>query len=269
MIAFFCMSLSVIPAFGQEETEDELRKKSQNPVGSLISVPFKFSIDHGASDGSALILNVMPVIPVKLGKWNLINRVIVPIIHTGGTTSGNSSIIGGGQNKGSSTTGLGDINYTGFFSPAEAGKVIWGVGPSLSLPTGSNPTLGSKKWSAGPSVVLLTQPKPWTLGLITRQLWSFAGDPGRDEVSQFLLEPFINYNLDDGWFLITDMVMTANWRKKSKDQWTIPVGGGFGRIFNIGEQAINSRVELYNNIVRPSGAPTWILYFTVAFLFPK
>ena len=56
--------------------------------------------------------------------------------------------------------------HTSFFSPAKAGKVIWGVGPVINLPTASADVLGSGKWSAGASVVLLTTPKPWVFGML-------------------------------------------------------------------------------------------------------
>ena len=95
------------------------------------------------------------------------------------------------------------------------------------------------------TAVALTQPKFGSVGILGRQLWSFAGDDDRPDVNQFLLEPFVNYNLNQGWFLLTDMVMTANWDAHSGQRWTIPVGGGFGRVFKIGNQAINSRLEYY------------------------
>ncbi len=102
-----------------------------------------------------------------------------------------------------------------------------------------------------------------------RHLWSFAGDEDRSDVNQSLIEPFINYNLDDGWFLITDMVITANWEASSGNQWTVPIGGGVGRVFKIGKQAINSRLEVYYNVEKPDAAPDYSISFTWQFLFPK
>ena len=106
-------------------------------------------------------------------------------------------------------------------------------------------------------------------GALGRQLWSFAGDEDRSDVNQTLIEPFLNYNLDGGWFLLTDMVITANWEASSGNQWTVPVGGGVGRVFKIGKQAINSRLEAYYNAEKPDGAPDYSIAFTWQFLFPK
>lgn len=276
ILVLFLISLSVTTVFAQEGTDqpgqkapggDDLRAKTQNPVGALISLPFKFTADFGASDGSAYFLNIQPVIPVQVGNWNLISRIIAPIIHVEGFVSGTPSIPEG--TSGNGATGIGDINYSLYVSPSDPGKVIWGVGPSITFPTASNRQLGSDKYSAGPTVVLLTQPKPWTLGVLGRQLWSFAGNSSRASVSQFLLEPFINYNLDKGWYLISDMVLTSNWNASGSNRWTVPLGGGAGKIFKIGKQAMNTRLEFYGNVVRPRGAPNWSMSWTIQFLFPK
>ncbi len=220
---------SVISAHSQESGGEDLAAKTQNPVGAMYSLPFKFTFDYGADNGEASFLNVQPVIPVTVGEWNLINRIIVPLIYTEGMISGTPEIPN--PIPGNGATGIGDINYSVYVSPAAPGSVIWGVGPSLTLNSATDDQLGSGKWSTGATAVVLVQPKPWTLGLLGRQLWSFAGDEDRKSVNQLLLEPFINYNLDNGWYLISDMVMTANWQADSGNQWTVPLGGGFGKMF--------------------------------------
>ena len=255
-------------AWAEEKTGGgDLRAAAQNPISSLISLPFKLSYDYGADNGEATILNIQPVYPVTVGDWNLVNRAIIPLIDSPGTISGIPGIPNPVRGKGAS--GLGDINYSLYFSPVKYGKVIWGVGPSISMPTATNDQLGSGKWSAGPTAVALT-PVDWgSVGILGRQLWSFSGDSDRTYVNQTLIEPFVNYNLDNGWFLLTDMVMTANWRADSDNTWTVPVGGGLGRVFKIGDQAINSRLEAYYNVVAPDGSPDWNIAFTFQFLFPK
>jgi hypothetical protein len=267
LTCLFLMTGSVTSAQGQGQGGEDLAAKTQNPVGAMYSLPFKFTFDYGADNGEATFLNIQPVIPITVGNWNLINRVIMPIIDTPGMVTGTAAIPNPVQGEGA--TGLGDINYTVFVSPAEPGKLIWGIGPSLMMDTASDDQLGSGKWSAGPSVVVLVQPKPWTLGLLGRQLWSFGGDSDRNVVSQLLLEPFINYNLDDGWYLISDMILTANWMAKSDNRWTIPIGGGVGKMFSIGSQKMNTKLETYYNVVSPDGAPDWSVNWTLQFLFPR
>lgn len=247
---------------------DDLRAKVQNPVSSMYSLPLKLTADFGAPNGSAYILNLNPVIPVTVGDWNLISRALIPaLVSVDGFIEGTPGIPSGWPAN-DRTTGLGDINYSLFFSPTE-GKPIWGVGPSITMPTATDKSLGSGKWSAGATGVILVQPKWGTYGALARQLWSFAGDSARADVNQFLFEPFVNYNLEGGWYLLTDMILTANWDAPSGQQWTVPIGGGAGKLFTIGKQPINSRLEAYYNVERPDGAPDWNLIYTFQFLFPK
>jgi len=53
------------------------------------------------------------------------------------------------------------------------------------------------------------------------------------------------------------------------NNWTVPVGGGFGKITKWGNQPVNLRTEAYYNVVRPTNGPEWTIGFTVQFLFPK
>jgi len=259
--------VAVGPAWESDAADEDLRAKTQNPVGSLISVPFENNVDFGAPNGTAYVLNFQPVVPVTVGKWNLISRPILPIAYVPGFIGGVPGLPSGSEGNGA--FGLGDLNYSLFVSPADAGKVIWGLGPSITFDTATDDQLGSGKWSAGATAVALTQPKPWSMGVLIRQLWSFAGDDDRVDVNQFLIQPFVNYNFDGGWFLFSDPTVTANWQAASGQKWTVPIGGGLGRVFNIGMQPVNVRLGAFGNVVRPDFAPKAALKFTVQLLFPK
>jgi hypothetical protein len=261
---------------GQDATEQssekaqgggDLRAAVQNPVGAMYSLPFKFTFDYGAPNGEASFLNIQPVIPITVGDWNLINRIIAPLIDSPGEVAGTPEIPN--PTSGNGATGLGDINYSVFLSPAKPKGAIWGIGPSITMPTATDKELGSEQWSAGPTGVVLFQPKWGTIGGLARHLGSFAGDSDRKSINQSLFEPFVNYNLPNGWYLISDIIMTANWNLDSSDIWTVPLGGGVGKLFKIGSQAMNARAEAYYNIEKPDNAPDWQWGFTVQFLFPK
>ena len=251
----------------QKQGGGDLRSAVQNPISSLISLPFKFTFDYGAPNGEASFLNIQPVFPVTVGNWNLVNRAIIPLIDSPGEVAGTPGIPN--PIEGDGATGLGDINYSLFFSPVKYEKAIWGIGPSISIPTATSDQLGSEKWSAGPTGVVLFQPKWGTVGGLIRHLWSLAGDSDRDKVNQSLFEPFINYNLPKGWYLISDIIIIANWEADSNNKWTVPLGGGVGKLFKIGNQAINARTEAYYNVEKPDSAPDWQWGFTIQFLFPK
>lgn len=238
-----------------------LQKATQNPVASLISVPVQNNTNFGVGnyDRTQDVLNIQPVIPMRISKnWNLITRIIQPIVwqpYPNETTGGEY--------------GLGDMNPTFFLSPFKPGKIIWGAGPAFVIPTATNSILGQGKFDIGPSVVALTQPGHWTLGILTNNVWSVAGSGGRPAVNQFLLQYFINYNLKKGYYITWQPTLTANWRAPSGSVWTVPYGGGIGRIMKLGFQPISLTAQFYGNAVRPSGTPSWTMRLQIAFLFPK
>jgi hypothetical protein len=252
---------------------ETLAKATQNPVASLISVPFQNNTNFaiGTYDRTQNVLNVQPVIPTKISThWMLISRIIQPIVwqpYSAQTTGGEF--------------GFGDMSPTFFLSPAKPGKLIWGVGPAFVFPTATNQLLGQGKVSVGPSVVALLQPGHWTLGALVNNVWSFAGSGGRPEVNQMTLQYFINYNLPKGWFLTSSPIVTANWNNAatldaanggdttSGGRWTIPFGGGAGRITRLGPQPVNIAVNFYGNAVHPSGASSWGMRLQIALLYPQ
>ena len=99
-------------------------------------------------------------------------------------------------------------------------------------------------------------------------LGGFAG-PGDQDVNLFTWQYFINYNLPKGWYLTSAPIITANWEADSDNTWTIPSGGGIGKIFRIGKQPINGQVSAYYNVETPEYGPDWQLRIQLQFLFPK
>ena len=128
--------------------------------------------------------------------------------------------------------------------------------------------LGSDKWGAGASVVLLTMPGNWVVGSLFSNVWSFAGS-GDQDVNLFTWQYFINYNLPDSWYLTSAPIITANWEADSDNTWTVPFGGGIGKIFRIGKQPINGQVSVYYNLETPDYGADWQLRLQLQFLFPK
>jgi hypothetical protein len=243
---------------------DALRKATQNPVASLISVPVQNNSNFGVNPGYRTqdVLNIQPVVPVDFSSnWNLIIRWISPIVWQPLPNQPSTPETG--------VYGFGDMQPTFFLVPKKTGKLIWGGGPILQLPTATNKALGQGKLGIGPAVVLLTQPGPWTIGVLANNVWSVAGSGGRPVVNQFLMQYFVNYNLKKGWYLTTAPILTANWRASSGNTWTVPFGGGVGRIMKLGFQPVNLSATFYGNAVYPAETSSWNMRLQIAFLFPK
>jgi hypothetical protein len=274
--AVLAAALLVVPsrAFAQGEQDEkdkpeesesstaELQEQIQNPVADLISVPFQNNIGYniGAFDRASWILNIQPVVPIHITEsWMVVTRTIIPFVYQPDV-----------QAMEGSTSGMGDINPTVFLAPVNPGKLIWGVGPTFLFPTATQTLIGTGKWGIGPSAVGLLQTKHWTVGALANNIWSYAGDSDRASINQFLLQYFVTYNLPKSWYLTSSPILTANWKAASGDKWTVPFGGGFGKIIRLGKLPLNAQIQAFADPIRPdtTPAPTWEVRFQVAFLFP-
>jgi len=261
-IAALCLAPGV-PTHAQEKlSAQELAKLAQNPIANLISVPFQndTNFNYGPQSGTQNVLNIQPVIPISLGPdWNLITRTILPIITQPATTANESS-----------TTGLGDLQLSGFLSPNTSTGLIWGAGAIMQAPTNGSERLGNDRWGLGPTAVVLRLEKgsPWVYGALVNNVWSVGG--GSDPTyNNFLLQPFVNYNLPDGVYINTAPIITANWKAESSQRWTVPLGAGVGKIFHFGRLPVNMQLGAYYNVIAPDNGPDWTIRFQIQFMFPK
>jgi hypothetical protein len=256
-------------AGGSGETEDkgglskeELAKLAQNPIANLMSFPFQnnFNFGVGPNQVCQYVMNFQPVIPITLNEdWNLITRWILPTINQPSPAPGVRSAFG-----------LGDFNPSFFFSPAKSSKITWGVGPTATFPTATDLLLGTGMYSVGPTAVALSIQGHWVFGALVNNQWSVAGWGSKNQ-NNFLLQPFINYNLPNGWYLTSSPILTANWNASHDDMWTVPVGGGLGKIVKLGGKLpLNVQLGAYYNAVTPkNGGADWQLRFQVQVLLPK
>jgi hypothetical protein len=254
LVAMFALITSTtfsgaVAAQGESDAQAaELAKKLSNPLASMISVPFQFNWEHGLGyndDGRRFLMNFQPVMPFQLNpEWNLIARVIAPFIA--------QPVL---FEDGSPTFGMGDIVVSGFFSPNKPG-FTWGVGPVISLPTTSDPLLGSGKYSLGPTLVMLAQKGPWTYGALANQLWSVGGDKGRADVNQTLLQPFLAYG-KQGWTLTVNAEASANWKASDGNEWTVPIFLGVSKVTSLGGRPISLQAGPRFYVESPEGGPEW------------
>ena len=252
--------LTTAPALAEMSAE-ELAKLAQNPVGNLISLPFQNNTNYhvGPQDRTQNILNIQPVIPIHISsEWNIITRTILPVISQPATYDDR-------------TNGIGDTVFTAFLSPANPGKWIWGAGPVVQIPTNSDEYLGNRNLGVGPSVVVLHLDKgdPWVYGVLANNIWSVSDDNQGGSYNNGLIQPFVNYNLSDGLYLTSAPIATVNWQADSGQQWTVPLGGGIGKIFHFGKLPVNMQLSTYYNVITPDDGPDWQIRAQVQFMFPK
>ena len=256
MAAIAFALLACAASLEAQQSADELAQQAANPIANLMSIPFQNNTDFrlGPYDRTRNVLNIQPVVPLAHGK--LITRTIIPFVWLPDISA----------ETGSLSSGLSDITLTAFYVPS-AGAITWGVGPVVEFPTGGA-SRGSQKWSVGPSVVVLTQKGPWTLGILANNVWSIAGDSGRADVNKGLLQYFIVYQLGNGWYVNSAPINTANWKAESGQKFVVPLGAGAGKLVFLGKLPLNAQAGAYYNVVKPDVGPDWQLRVQVQVLLP-
>jgi hypothetical protein len=256
--------IAVASAHAQQSPNVDLRQQLHSPVSGLTNISFSnnWNLDGGPFDRNAYAFQIEPVLPFEISRgWLLVPRILINAVEYQPNP----------QQSTGGITGFGDTTPTFFFSPTHAGKLIWGLGPSLLMPTATNSALGNGKWGLGPSVAVFIQPKWGTIGAVIQNVWSFAGDPKRASVNQMALQLNGQYNLPRNWYLSTQPEIDTNWNGTSGNRWLVPIGGGIGKVFNLGRQSLNGTVLFYRNVVRPQTIPStsWQMSAQLALLYPK
>ena len=251
--------VTATPCFAQtsEHTEKALLD-AENPIATRISVPFQSNtyFSSGPLEKTGNVVIIQPIVPTKLTRdWYLITRWVTRVVYVPRVSPDRGSAFG-----------LGNLQPEFYFSPAHPGKVIWGVGPKLYLPTATSDRLGINRMGGGLAAAALTINGPWIIGMIAHNVWAGSGT---ERVDQMTLSPFVYFNVKDGWYFVSSPVISSNWAATSRDRWTVPLGGGIGRLFKIDKQPVNARIQCLHNAARPNFGPSWQLQVQVQFLFSK
>jgi hypothetical protein len=244
---------------GQKPTVEELQKLKQNPVSGLKQILFEANMDpsYPSSGQTQGIYSLQVVWPFSLGeKYRLVTYTILPMVNLP-QPAGESSI-----------SGLSNTLINMFLSPKEkATALVWGIGPTIVLPTCTEPELGSNNVALGPAALLFYEKTNWNAGLVLQQGWSIGGGTGINEVNALGAQYLFSYNLPKGWSIYSNSTITANWTHEQHERWTVPVGGGLGKLSYVGPLPVSLSVQAFYNVVTPTGGPLWSANVQLAFLF--
>lgn len=267
------------PASSQNIISDlDLAKASQNPLANLAGLPIRWNIypqvsaqPGGSPDsgtglgqsnpfrGTLNTIDVNPVVPFPLDNgWLFLARWKQPISWANDVYQPNAREFG-----------LGDANPSVYLTPGPVGDLTLGLGVAAQLPTATNYYLGQGKWAGGPALVGIWTPGPFVLGALAQNLWSFAGPSSRANVNAASFQPLFNYNIRDGWFVVSQPYITADWTAPAGQRWMVPLGGGLGKLMKVGNQAFTVTAAAYGYPITPDGGPKYSFRFAMTFLFPR
>ena len=260
-ILFCCFYLPIFSQSTENEKTsiEEMSKKRQDPVSGLRSV-FLQEVLLPVADGTASSFSIQPVYPFKLGSnlklitYTIIPFQTVPPLTAGGTQEG----------------GMGNILFNGYFSSIQKkGKLSWGIGPAMQIPTRTNAALGSNRLSIGPTVLLYMAGDKFSGGIVLQNYWSLGGTD-INKVNSGSIQYIAYYNFPKGWFVESNATVVVNWLASNGNQWLVPIGGGPGKTFQIGTKSklfYSAAAQAFYNVERPDLIGNWqaILQFQVIF----
>ncbi|GAB7127694.1 hypothetical protein JCM19000A_22010 [Silvimonas sp. JCM 19000] len=223
--------------------------KSNNPLNPAPGlnfqdyyVPTLFGSDKYTND--FLLRGTLPIAPGVLPVPQLL-RATVPISTRPDPAGGYS-------------TALGDINLFDIFLFGANG-MEFGIGPLLTMPTATHDYLGTGKWQGGLAAVVVSPTKQRLLGALVQWQHSFAGDDDRSNTNSATFQPFLIYNLPEGWYLRSTGTWTFN---LNNGEGYIPLGFGAGKAWKSGQTVYNMYVEPQATVWHEGeGQPHWTLFF--------
>lgn len=263
MIAMSLLTMHAASASAEEQSQAELAKKLSNPIANLISVPIQYNHLHdglGPNNAGVNETLIQPVIPFHVNaETNIISRTILPIINYERPAPGVS-----GQ------SGNGDVLQSLFYSPvAQTNGWTWGAGVALSLPTANKQELGSGKWSAGPTAVVLKQEDGWTYGVLANKLNSFAGQSSRDYVDTTFVQPFLAYTTHTYTTFAINTQSTYNAHNGPTEGWSSPINVTVAQLAKIDGKPVQFLVGFTKYVSRADETPTYGFRAQVTLLMPN
>lgn len=250
---------AALPASAQ--SGEGLARDLANPLSTLTRVPLELDWDRKVGpnrDGDHFTVRALPTLPVDLNRdWNLISRTDARFVAQ-------SDVAPGAGHQ----FGFGDVTQHFLFAPKRptAGGLLWGAGPALLLPTGTDGRLSSRKYGLGPTGAVVFQDGGVTYGVEAHHLWSVAGDDARGDVSVTRLRPFAAYTTRDAWTFGVDADSTYDWKSK---QGSTPVTLSASKLATIAGRPVNVGGGLRHYVDSADGGPHgWAFRVSATFAFP-
>jgi len=249
---------------------EELARLLQNPLANIAAlmtdndVSFRVGDDHDP----AFSFQLQPVYAFDFPQqgFTFIPRGIVPILGVPG--GGDLLWLGDPRAPGGTTWGLGDLQTQFFFAPHMKSSWKIGAGPQISWKTRTDDAVGGPGWGAGlAGVVTGGIGENISVAVLAGNHWGFDGD-----FSTLFVQPMVYYNLNflPGAYVGYNNSFGVDWKARSGDHVTLPLGLTVGRTLDIGDgYGLDLSLGAYGFAVKPDGGPDWQLKFGVTFLFPR
>jgi hypothetical protein len=235
-------------------TQPELVKQANAPISSILQVRLQdtYVPEFTGLSGQGNTFSIAVTMPLPKYRLLPIPQLTLVTMPAAVSLPGNS-------------TGFGDVRLLDIAVFNAGPNVIWGIGPTFIFPTSSQPETGQGKWQVGPAAAIAFTPEKWLLGVLVQNPISFAGDKDRKDTNAMFLQPFLTYQLSNGWFVRSQPQLFFNWKTGKQ---TLPLDFGVGRVFKIGRQNVNCFVEPFWNTSHDGPSPKYGITFGLTLLYP-
>lgn len=254
---------------GKTNTLKQLQAKLNNPLSSLWSLQLQqnFQWNKGSPSSSSYrpVYKTIfqPAMPVPLTEnitW--ISRPIFSFLST--------PTFDAGDGDWDRTAGIAGFTYETWFTPTKPHKVQVALGGVFSMPMNSRDEMSSRKYSLGPSAVVVYKHEDWIFGGLANWLWSVSGTDNREDVNEMSLQYFVTWaGLPNHWQINSSPTITYNRKAKGGDAWAVPIGIGVGKMVKLGKLPVKVQLEYDYYVAHPNSfGPRHLLNLKITPVIP-
>lgn len=172
--------------------------------------------DDMAGDSWSTTMTLRAGAPFPLGGgWAVSLRADLPYRWTSGISPDNPA--------GVSESGFSDTLTQALFIAPSSGKWTYAVGTQFILPTAEKDELGKRRYQLVPSAGFKYDLSGWMQGawaaFMARQAFNITTNSNRPDIRVTYIQPILNIDLPDLWFLTFAPEALYDWKKKD---WFVP-----------------------------------------------
>ncbi len=235
------------PAAGGDDEAQKAGEALANPLSDIWAMFTEFDLSfsngdavRGDDDKVGADMIFQPIMPIPLTEnWNIITRPTLPIIFSQAVPEAGGGTDRKGPALGDLTIPLVPANKNGV--KLGKGTLMFGVGPTIGIPTGTSNAFTNKQWEAGVASIAVYKTKKITAGVFPQYWWSYADRAGSSDVPSTSRGSFLYffwYNLPQAWQIGTAPSITYNHQAESDDAWNVPIGMLAAKTIKIGKQIV-------------------------------
>lgn len=237
-----------------KSAEEKLAADLANPLSPVTSFSAQYRMEFGVGpeNETNYQLRLQPSFfkPVS-NRSAFLLRTIAPVVF---------------RNWPTNEWGLGDITLVPYYVPDITKQTFIGYGAAIGIPSATDDSLGSEKWTAGPAMIIANTGDPLTFGSLLQHIWSYAGNRERDDISVTTVQPFMAYLIGDGWTASLNVEASYNWNL-DEDKLTLPIGVGASKVVSLGDTFMNFGLAAVTYTQKPEFAPDWELRINATYVF--